>query len=100
MGKLQEGLVRDSLQSVDSLLRVASNFAIAEKDILKDRGETEKAFNIRNQIIHEMDADLRGQKSIKDRNQRTEKTMYKYSEIILKIGNNFINSVYKKIHTT
>lgn len=91
---LQENLLNDSLQSRDQLLKVAAFFAITQKEVLQDPEATKEAFNVRNEIIHEMDADLNGQKK---RKQRSSKDMVKYCKNILQIGSCFINIVQNKI---
>ncbi len=92
---LKKSLVDDSLQSRDQLLKVATNFAITPAEILKESEVTKKAFDVRNEIIHEMDASLGGQKK---RRQRTAQDMVKYTRNILEIGSCFINSIHKKIY--
>jgi hypothetical protein len=96
---LQRCLTDDSLQSKDQLLRAASHFTITQSEILKYDDATKKAFEARNEIIHEMDADLnnRGQGQ-KKRRVRGAQNMVKYSENILAIGAEFINVVHKKIY--
>jgi len=92
---LQKNLTDDSLQSRDQLLKIAAHFAITQADVLGDPDTTKKAFDVRNEIIHEMDTNLSGQKK---RRQRAEKEMVKYSENILSVGTKFINIVHKKLY--
>ncbi|HEY4512033.1 MAG TPA: hypothetical protein VJH55_04325 [Candidatus Paceibacterota bacterium] len=98
---LQKNLTDDSLQSRDQLLKVAAHFAITQGDILKDADDTKKAFDVRNEIIHEMDVDLIGSKQgQKKRRVRSASDMVKQSENILAIGATFINIVHKKLYGT
>lgn len=92
---LCRNLTDDSLQSRDQLLKVASHFAITQVDLLEKPEETKKAFDVRNEIIHEMDTDLSGKKK---RNQRAEKVMVDYCKNVLNAGSNFINLVQQKIY--
>lgn len=94
---LQKNLADDSLQSRDQLLKAAAHFAITQADVLQDSEVTKKAFDVRNEIIHEMDTNLSGHKK---RRQRASKEMVQYSENILKVGSCFINIVHKKIYGT
>jgi hypothetical protein len=50
-------LTDNSLQSVDQLLRVASFFAIEASAIISNPKSLRQVFQIRNEIIHEMDID-------------------------------------------
>jgi hypothetical protein len=98
---LQKSLTDNSLQSRDQLLSVATHFAITQSEILNNDSITRKAFDVRNEIIHEMDADLDNKKQgRKDRRVRGATDMVKYCENILTIGVNFINVVCKKMYGT
>lgn len=97
---LQKNLSDNSLQSLDQLLRVAGFFAITKDQILKDSENTEKAFKIRNDIIHQMDVNLNAKsQGRKNRKVRGLTDMLKYTVNILNVGSNFINSVTEKIYS-
>lgn len=91
---LKKTLSNDSLQSKDQLLRVGAHFAITKDQILKDENTTKEGFQIRNEIIHEMDVNLTGQKK---RRQRTHDNMVKFSKNMLSIAGRFIEEVEKKL---
>ena len=98
---LQEYLSNDSLKNRDQLLRVAAHFAITTDEVLKDFDVTKIAFDARNDIIHEMDVNLKGSKQgRKKRRVRGAPDMVKYTENVLSIGACFINSVEHKIFGT
>jgi hypothetical protein len=95
---LQESLNSNSLQSRDELLKVAGYFAITQEEVLQDTDTTKLAFETRNDIIHEMDVDLKANKQgQKKRKVRGAPNMIKYTENILNIGACFINTVAKKV---
>lgn len=96
---LQSHLLSDSLQSRDQLLKVAAHFAITKDQVLKDFGMTKDVFEVRNDIIHEMDVDLSGKaKGQKKRHGRGESDMVKYCVNILNIGVCFINVIAERIY--
>ena len=96
---LQDYLLGDSLQSRDQLLKAAAHFAITRDQVLADPETTKTAFDIRNNIIHEMDVDLstKGQGQ-KKRRVRGAPDMVKYCENVLNIGVCFINVVTERIY--
>lgn len=98
---LQKSLTDDSLQSRDQLLRAAAHFAITKDEMLTDSEETKTAFDIRNDIIHEMDVDLEASsQGKKKRKMRGAPEMIKYTQNILNVGCSFINTVNQKINGT
>ncbi len=96
---LQDYLLEDSLQSRDQVLKVAAHFAITKDQVLADPETTKDAFDIRNDIIHEMDVDLSGKgKGQKKRRVRGAPDMIKYCENVLNISVAFINVVAERIY--
>lgn len=94
--RLQEKeITSGSLQSKDELLRIASIFAITPDQICKDLDELTKAFEIRNQIIHEMDINFEG--SGNSRRHRNSDQMCLYSNLLLEVGSNFIEAIKTKL---
>jgi len=93
---LKKTITNNSLQSKDQLLRTASYFAITKNEILKDEEITEKAFNVRNEIIHEIDVNFNIARR-KNKRQRKVKEMVNFSENILSIAALFIKGVVKKL---
>ncbi len=87
-------LCSDSLQSRDQILKIATAFAITKDAIMEDPDTIRSAFLVRNQIIHEMDADLSNEKN--ERN-RDETIIKRYCEGILLVGKKFIAVVSGKI---
>ena len=84
----------NSLQSRDQVLMVASCFAIESHKIMTDPDDTKITFDIRNQIIHEMDVNLDGKKK---RRQRKVTAMTKYCENVLNVAISFINATTDKL---
>lgn len=96
---LRDYLLSDSLQSRDQLLKVAAHFAITKDQVLANFDMTKTVFEVRNDIIHEMDVDLSGKaKGQKKRRGRGESDMVEYCENIFNIGVCFINVVAEKIY--
>ena len=58
IGTLRYSLSSDSLQSRDQILKVAAHFAITRDDVMASPDDTKRAFDARNQIVHEMDIQL------------------------------------------
>jgi len=101
LSSLQKYLSDDSLQSRDQLLKAAAHFAITKDQLLTDADMTQKAFNIRNEIIHEMDVDLNEiAKGRKKRKMRSSSEMVGYANNIANVALNFINMVANKINGT
>jgi len=95
---LQKHLCDESLQSRDQLLKVAAHFAITKDQILSDSEKTKVAFDVRNDIIHQMDVDFDDiSQGKKKRKMRSASNMIDYTKNILNIGSSFINSVENKI---
>ena len=95
VGIEKKELTSGSLQSKDELLRIASIFAIEPKEICDDVEQLKDAFIIRNQIIHEMDINF--ESTSNRRRPRNNKEMCFYSNLLLKVGSNFIKAVKIKL---
>ena len=95
VGIEKKELTSGSLQSKDELLRIASIFAIEPKEICDDVEQLKDAFIIRNQIIHEMDINF--ESTSNRRTPRNNKEMCFYSNLLLKVGSNFIKAVKIKL---
>lgn len=91
----EKELTSGSLQSRDELLRIATIFAIEPKEICTDLEKLKEAFDIRNQIIHEMDIDF--ESSSNKRRPRNHKRMCFYSNLLLEVGSKFIKAVKNKL---
>lgn len=88
-------LTGGSLQSKDELLKIASTFAIEPNQITKNVERLKEIFDARNQMIHEMDINLKSA-SNKRRNRNGE-TMCSYSNELIQVGCNFILAVNAKL---
>jgi hypothetical protein len=91
---LKKNLTSDSLQSRDQLLRVAAQFAITKDEVLANDAITKSAFEVRNQIIHEMDVDLNHSKR---RRQRAAVDMISYTENMIETSARFIGAVQTRL---
>lgn len=95
---LTKHLTDDSLQSKGQLLKVATYFAITEKEILEDPELTQQAFKVRNEIIHEMDVNFESVGSgQKKRHQRAKEAVINYCKNVLIVGVKFIDTVNTKL---
>lgn len=92
---LIDSLTSDSMQSRDQILKVAGHFAITRDEILADHNVTHAAFTARNQLAHEMDIDFRRDNQ---RRSRSYVDMVLWSENILNVSNQFIESVSAKLN--
>ena len=83
------------MQSKDELLKIAAIFAIIPEQICTNIDELAKAFEIRNQIIHEMDINFEG--SVNSRWHRNSQKMCLYVNLLLEVGSNFIEAIKGKL---
>jgi len=88
-------LTSNSLQSKDELLKVASYFDIPSANLVNDFQLLKEIFDIRNQIVHEMDIDL---SNPKHRRQREEVKMVMYTSELFKISESFLNEVSNRLN--
>jgi len=93
---LKHELTSNSLQSTEQLLMVGSYFDIKSTDITNDVQLLKKAFDARNEIIHEMD--IVNITSIRRRRGRPMQTMCEYTNLMLKTADNFIVSTESKLY--
>jgi hypothetical protein len=98
IGLYVEELTSDSLQSKDQLFRVAASFAINGNDIF-DANHLAGTFSVRQQIIHEMDADFESP-SFRNRLHRTKTDMVKRTNNLISGGEKFIKKVNEKKSTS
>lgn len=94
---LIDELTKDSLQSVDQLLRIAAYFAITKEEILEDVELVKRIFKARNEITHEMD--IQPNKTYLTRRPRKETDMVSYSNELLKITEKFIQILASKLYS-
>jgi hypothetical protein len=88
-------LKRDSLQSGDQLLRVASHFAITRDEIMPDPKLIREIFAARNEITHEMDIDF--EQPNRSRRPRRLADMTRYVNQLFRVSSLFVSAVAKKI---
>ena len=59
--------------------------------------ELKEIFDIRNKIIHELDVRFDAKHGQKSRNSRTKKGLDEMSDLLLKVAEDFIKAVNKKL---
>ncbi len=92
---MKEDLTSSSLQSFEQLAKVAGALEIASRELIRNKQELEEAFRVRNCIVHEMDIDL--SQATRQRRNRNQATMIKYSNTIIKTAKLFIQSIETKL---
>lgn len=92
---LVTSLCATSLQSKDQLFKVASFFNIESRTIISDPQLVKDIFDTRNQISHEMDVDFT--QTNRSRRPRRKEDMIKYTNVIFKIAETFLNQVGLKL---
>ena len=88
---LIQNLTSSSLQSTGELFRVAFFFNISTENIIKDRKQLSKIFQVRNQIVHEMDIDF--SQSNRNRRPRKRQEMVDNTKEIFLVSENFLKGV-------
>lgn len=93
--RLMEALISDltagSLQSADELLRVAAYFDIPSKELVAAPDDVKKIFQVRNQIVHEMDVNFAAVN--RNRRSRAKGTMVKYTNEIFRVAADLLAAV-------
>ena len=84
ISELVNELVSQSLQSKDALFRAASYFDVPSHELTSDSGGLGKIFEVRNQIVHEMDVDFT--QTNRSRRPRRKDDMIKHTTELLRIG--------------
>lgn len=93
---LAYNLTSNSLQSKDQILKIAAYFDVPSASIVKDFGELQNIFLERNKIIHEMDINFDGKGS--KRNKRKVTEIVKYINVLLELGEKFIEEVDNRMN--
>lgn len=93
--ELVADLTLSSLQSKDELLKIASYFNIPSNELTTDFGLLKEIFDVRNQIVHEMDIDF----NLSNRSRRTRRRddMVKYTNEILRLAKVFLEKADRKL---
>jgi hypothetical protein len=84
VSELISELVSQSLQSKDALFRAASYFDVPSNELTGDSSGLAKIFEVRNQIVHEMDVDFT--QSNRSRRPRPKDDMIENATELLRIG--------------
>ena len=95
IGRLIDDLTSRSLQSKDEVLRAASYFDIARKEVASDLGKLEEIFHCRNQISHEMDIDF--EPSNRNRRPRSRDDMIANTKAILQVAGKLLKAADKRL---
>ena len=90
-------LTGSSLQSVDELFKASSALGIKIDTVNTNSKELREIFIIRNKIIHELDVRLDIIPGKTARNQRTEIGLNEMSDLLLSVGDDFIQAVNQKL---
>ncbi len=90
-----DALTANSLQSVDQLLSVASHFNIQSNVIVTNPYELRRVFELRNQIVHEMDIDFNHPH--RNRRPRRRDTMIAATNELLGVAERFLAAVDAKL---
>lgn len=91
---LSRSLTSGSLQSKDSILKVASYFDIPSQKIVDNFNKLDEIFSERNKIIHEMDINFDNNKS---RNNRDIGDTINYINYLLNVGKKFLLEVNERL---
>lgn len=90
-------LTGSSLQSIDELFKASSALGINVESVSKKKKELREIFEIRNKIIHELDVRFDVKHGQKARNSRTKKGLDEMSDLLLKVADDYIKAVNKKL---
>ena len=91
---LIDDLTSRSLQSTEELNRATSYFNIPSKEIIRNTKLLTEIFQVRNQVVHEMDIDL--SQSNRNRRPRKKQKMIEYTREIFHISKTFLYGVDKR----
>ena len=102
---LVDSLTSGSLQSKAEVLRAASYFGLEHKTLMPQTAIYDALFQVRNQIVHEMDMDLNRSKIARTKNQnkkrsrttRPRRDMVPYAQAVLECGSRFLAGVDEKL---
>lgn len=88
-------LTAGSLQSPRELFKISEAFSLNPKTIPLNREMLKEIFEIRNNIIHELDIDLSGDR--RKRNLRRQTDMIRYANDLFTVGSGFLVQVSSKL---
>jgi hypothetical protein len=90
-------LTGSSLQSFDEVAKAAGALGISVGSLSKRKKELEEVFRTRNKIIHELDVKFEAQVGQRERNSRSKTQLGKDAKLLLKIGDEFVSAIEKKL---
>ncbi len=90
-----DSLTEGSLQSAQEVIKAANALGLTQDDIKLESQKLKPIFDIRNQIIHELDIDF--ELLEQNRHSRTRSKMISHSNFLLEYGENILESVSLKI---
>ncbi|HPC94246.1 MAG TPA: HEPN domain-containing protein [Sedimentisphaerales bacterium] len=86
-------LTGSSLQSVDQLFKTTTALGLDAKKIGLDRAALKNAFDVRNEIIHELDVNLQTARGTKSRQNRTKPELEGHVNNLLKVAERILKAV-------
>jgi len=89
-------LTGSSLQSASQVVKTLKALGLNHREVVPDLDELDNIFRIRNQIIHELDVNLRAQQGHRDRNDRAIDEMVSYAMTLLEIARSALSLVDAK----
>lgn len=90
-------LTGSSLQSFEELGKASGALGIKVSELAKKKSQLEEVFRVRNKIIHELDVRFEAKQGQRDRNSRSRKDLEGDAKLLIKIGNEFVSAVEKKL---
>ena len=88
-------LTEGSLQSADELRKIAAAFGLTDQTLKTDLSKLKKIFEIRNEIIHELDINLSAKR--RNRNTRSKSAMVRDANLLLAAGEDLLVAVDQQI---
>jgi hypothetical protein len=89
-------LTKGSLQSVSELERIATALDLARNEVNIDENTLKDIFEARNKIVHELDINFDAAR--RNRNVRGEAKMRAYTNTLIALAEQVLESVDKKLH--
>lgn len=90
-------LTGNSLQSTEELFKASSALGVNINTLKTKESELKEAFEIRNKIIHELDVRFDVKHGQKQRNSRTKNQLNEKTDLVIKVADEFIKAVNKKL---
>ncbi len=90
-------LTGSSLQSADQVIKTLKALGVDPQKVIADVSELKSIFSIRNQIIHELDVNLRAQRGQRNRNDRGIVEMKAYANTLLDVAHMTLEAIEAKL---